>query len=388
MADKFVLSTAVRNTVAPTDIDLSASFNFTGTLQKSGAALATESYSDTAAQSESNLRTAAGALSAALSVNSQRITSLATPTDGTDAATKAYADSLAAGLDVKPSVVAATTANITLSNSQTIDGVAVSNPMRVLVKDQSTASQNGIYTVVNSGAWTRVADLAAGSDAAGAFVFVEGGGPTNEGKGFVCTSDNGSAVVGTDALVFTQFSGGASYTAGDGIAISGGAISVKIGASSALGFNGSTELTVDEASGSGRGTQSADHFNVVSAVGDAAVNATQSTSSATPWTITLPALAVAKLRECEVRICARSTSDATKCLIRRVVFGARRGASGDTVKMGSLEVANMVDSGGIGAIACDYTPGTGGSAGTDAITLTGIATTNIEWNVSVILRSA
>lgn len=387
MADKFVLSTAVRNTVAPTDIDLSSTFNFTGTLQKSGTNLATTSDATSAAQSESNLRTAAAALSAALAVNSQKITGLGTPTANADAATKAYVDNVAAGLDLKASVKAASTANLTLSNEQNIDGVPCGAGSRVLVKDQSTASQNGIYIVVDGGAWTRASDLAAGSSAAGAFTFVEAGGSVNAGRGYVCVEAAGTDVVGTDGLTFTQFNIGTAYTAGDGITLTGTVFSVKIGATSAAGFNGSAELVIDEASGSGRGTQSADHFNVVSAVGDSAVNATQSTTDATPWTIALPALAVEKLRECEVRILGRSTSDATKCLIRRVVFGARRGASGASVKMGSLEVANMVDSGGIGAIAVDYTPGTGGSSGTDAITLTGIAATNIQWDVSVILRA-
>ena len=112
--------------------------------------------------------------SADVSANSQKITSLATPTATTDAATKGYVDSVSQGLDVKDSVKVATTANITLSGTQTIDGVAVSADERVLVKDQSTASQNGLY-LCKASAWARTSDLAAGANAAGMFTFVEQG---------------------------------------------------------------------------------------------------------------------------------------------------------------------------------------------------------------------
>jgi hypothetical protein len=88
-----------------------------------------------------------------INVNSNILTGLRSPINNTDAATKLYVDGLVAE-GVKPiaPVVAATTANITLSNVQTIDGISVTATQRVLVKDQTTASQNGIYTVVSGGA--------------------------------------------------------------------------------------------------------------------------------------------------------------------------------------------------------------------------------------------
>lgn len=370
-------------------IDLTATFNFTGTLQKSGTNLATTSDVTTGAQSESNLRTAAGGLSASLPVNGQKITGLGTPTDGTDAATKAYADSLAAGLDVKPSVKAATTANITLSGEQTIDGVSIVAGDRVLVKNQSTASQNGIY-VASASSWARASDMAAASDAAGAFTFVEGGGPTNEGKGFVCTSDTGSAIVGTDSLVFTQFSGGASYTQGNGIDITGGAISVVVDPAGPLTLSGDG-LNISEATESAPGSLSEGGFSKLLALGDKGIRGTLTTTDATPQTISIPTtLATSKKRRLVAWLLVNNTSDLAKSLYREIVFIARRGASGNSVLVGSVVSAEIADNNGsadpsgMGSIALAYTPGTDGS---DSLTFTGIASTNLSASYGILHAS-
>src|SRR4051812_8331924 len=92
-----------------------------------------------------------------LNLNSQKIINVADPTAGTDGANKQYVDNLSAGLSWKEAMRAASTANLTLSGTQTIDGVAVVANDRVLAKDQSTASGNGIY-VVAAGAWARATD--------------------------------------------------------------------------------------------------------------------------------------------------------------------------------------------------------------------------------------
>ena len=164
-----------------------------------------------------------------VSFNSQNITNVADPVNAQDAATKGFVEATAQGLDVKDSCVAATTANITIStalnNGDTLDGVTLSTNDRVLVKDQSTASQNGIYIVGSSPA--RADDLAAGSNAAGMFTFVEQG-TVNADNGFVCTSNSGSAVVGTNNLTFAQFSGAGQITASDGLSKSGNTLSVDL----------------------------------------------------------------------------------------------------------------------------------------------------------------
>ncbi len=210
----------------------------------------------------------------AVSLNSQKITGLADPTADADAANKGYVDGVAQGLDVKDSVVATTTANGTLStafaNGQSIDGVTLQTGDRILIKNQSTASQNGIYNVNASGAPSRATDMATGANAAGAFVFVEQG-TTNAENGFVCTSDTGSAVVGTNNLTFAQFSGAGQIIAGDGLDKSGNTLSVDLKANGGLVIE-STELAVKLDASSITGTL---------AIGDGGTGATTATAALT-----------------------------------------------------------------------------------------------------------
>lgn len=160
-----------------------------------------------------------------VAVNSSRITGLADPTDPQDAATKAYVDAARSGLDIKASVRAATTANITLSNTQTIDGVALSVGDRVLVKDQNTASQNGIY-VVASGSWSRSTDADEPAEVTPGFFFFVEEGTVNADSGWVMTAD-GTITIGTTAITFAQFSGAGQIIAGNGLSKSGNTLSVN-----------------------------------------------------------------------------------------------------------------------------------------------------------------
>lgn len=164
-----------------------------------------------------------------VSLNSNKITSLATPTDATDAVTKAYVDAIVEGLHVHQSVVAATTANVDLStdleNGDVLDGVTLATGDRVLVKNQSTASQNGIYVVQASGAAVRAADFDSPAEIDGGdFVFVTGG-TVNDNTGWVQTETVGT--IGTSAISFTQFSGAGTYQAGNGLTLTGNTFSIN-----------------------------------------------------------------------------------------------------------------------------------------------------------------
>ncbi len=207
-----------------------------------------------------------------VSLNSQTITNVADPVNAQDAATKGFVEATAQGLDVKDSCVAATTGNITIStalnNGDTLDGVTLSTNDRVLVKDQSTSSQNGIYVVGSSPA--RAADLAAGANAAGFFTFVEQG-TVNADNGFVCTSNSGSAVVGTNNLTIAQFSGAGQITAGDGLDKSGNTLSLDLKANGGLVIE-STELALKLDANSITGTL---------AIGDGGTGATSASAART-----------------------------------------------------------------------------------------------------------
>lgn len=157
------------------------------------------------------------------SFNSRKLTNLAAPINDADAANKGYVDSVAQGLTVKDSVRAATTANITLSGTQTIDGVALAVGNRVLVKNQTSAAANGIY-VVASGAWTRATDADVFNELVSAFTFVEEG-STLADTGFVCTV-NAGGTLGTTPLIWAQFSGAGTFTAGTGLTLTGGQFSI------------------------------------------------------------------------------------------------------------------------------------------------------------------
>lgn len=168
-----------------------------------------------------------------LDLQGNSITGLADASTNSGAATWGQVQNLVRGLTYKNAVKAATTTNITLSGTQTIDGIALVANDEVLVKNQTTASANGIY-VVAAGAWARRADLATGANASGIAVTVEQG-TANGDKVFIQTND--PAIVGTDALSFTTLGGGTTYVAGSGLTESpAGTFNVNTGTASATGL--------------------------------------------------------------------------------------------------------------------------------------------------------
>ena len=162
-----------------------------------------------------------------------------TPTASTDIANKLYVDTVAQGLDAKASCVAATTADITLSGAQTIDGVSVVAGNRVLVKNQSLSQNNGIYLCA-SGSWTRTTDANTWDALTSAFTFIEQG-TANGDCGFVCTA-NAGGTLGTTALPWSQFSGAGTFTAGTGLTLTGSVFSLTSPVAVANGGTGLTSL--------------------------------------------------------------------------------------------------------------------------------------------------
>ena len=159
---------------------------------------------------------------------------VATPTDAAHIATKGYVDSARQGLDVKQSVRVASTANVDISTGleagDIIDGVTLVAGDRVLLKNQTTTSENGIYVAVASGAASRSSDANGTADTgelkSGTFAFVEEG-TVNFDSGFVVSTD-GTITVGSTGITWTQFSGAGSFEAGDGLSKNGTQVNVNV----------------------------------------------------------------------------------------------------------------------------------------------------------------
>jgi hypothetical protein len=272
-----------------------------------------------------------GAPAANVSFNSKKITNLLDPTSAQDAATKNYVDAATTGLNVHDQVTAATTANITATytagttgadggtgvgatltvtatGTTTIDGRTLVLNDRVLVKNQTIALQNGIYTVTIAGTTgvstvlTRATDAdnhLAGQVIAGDFVFVQFGGQGGTGwvetaTGTATTPPNGIKL-GTDSLVFAQFSGAGTYTASNGVLLTGnnftfnplstGGLQTASGGASILLQTNSGLATTSSGLAVGAGTGISVSGGTVSATGPQKYSQTLSTSS-TSYTIT------------------------------------------------------------------------------------------------------
>lgn len=158
-----------------------------------------------------------GAPTGALSLNAQRLISMADPVNPQDGATRNYVDSVIQATDWKPSVRLATTGNITLSGLQTVDSVVGSADDRVLVWQQSTASQNGLY-LMKSGAWVRTLDADGALELTPRATVVVEEGTLYSGKKFTVTN-SGTISIGSTAITWALTDAGSSYTQGTGIVL-------------------------------------------------------------------------------------------------------------------------------------------------------------------------
>ncbi len=176
------------------------------------------------------------------------------PSDDKDVANKSYVDAARLGLDVKASVRAATTAPINLAT--TTAGSVVDTDVtlvagdRLLVKNQSTGSENGIYVVQASTALVRATDFNTSATVTpGAFTFVEEG-TANADSGWVVTT-NGTITVGTTAIAFAQFSGAGQITAGDGLSKTGNELDVNVDGTTTY-IDGSDNVAVKSSATAGQ----------------------------------------------------------------------------------------------------------------------------------------
>lgn len=149
------------------------------------------------------------------------------PSNPTDGVNKQYVDGIAQGLTIKEPVRAIATQNKTLSGLQTVDGVSLQDGDRILVALQTDPTEEGIW-IVRTSSWERADDFSAGDNVANAFMFVSEGTQFAD-TGWVCTNDGGSDVVGTDDLIFVQFSSAGVVDAGAGLTKTGNNIDVNAG---------------------------------------------------------------------------------------------------------------------------------------------------------------
>ena len=204
--------------------------NLTGVVTSTGnataianGAIATSKISGFDTQVQTSRLDQMAAPAAAVALGSQKITGVADGVSSTDAATKGQVDASQAGLDSKYACAVATTANITLSGEQTIDGVLTSTD-RVLVKNQTTASENGIY-VSASGSWSRSTDANTSAKVTSGLYTLITEGTAGAGQGFVLVTAD-PITLNTTALTFSQFSGVGDLVGGTGITKAGNTISV------------------------------------------------------------------------------------------------------------------------------------------------------------------
>ncbi len=247
-----------------------------------------------------------------LDMTSNNITNLAEPVNASDAATKQYVDDVAQGLHTHDSCNAATQTTLasisggtvtynngssgvgatltTTGSYTTIDGVTLSNGMRILVKNEANAAHNGIYDRTSTTVLTRSTDFDTPTEMAGGdFVFVTAG-TLYDSTGWVMT--DAVTTVGTSNVNWTQFSGAGTYTAGTGLTLTGSQFSVNVaqptitsvGTLTGLAVNGNitaANITANTGvfTGNGSGLSQLAGGNVTGQVGNALVAGTVYTAA-------------------------------------------------------------------------------------------------------------
>ena len=262
----------------------------------------------------------------------------------------------------------ATTANITLVGEQTIDGITTS-ASRVLVKNQTVSSQNGIY-VSSATAWARATDADTWNELISAYVFVEEG-TTQADTGWVCTVDPGGTL-GVTAVTWAQFSGAGSYTAGTGLTLTGTVFSLTNPVSIALGGTNSTATPI--AGGVGYGTGTAHAYSAAGTSGQVLTSAgagaptwtTPTTGTVTSVTGTAPVVSSGGNTPAISMAAATTSVNGYLTSTDWTTFNGKQAAlvSGTNIK--TVGGVSLLGSGDVGTIGVAY-------GGTGVATLTGLA---------------
>jgi hypothetical protein len=285
-----------------------------------------------------------------------------------------------------------------------VDGVTVSAGDIIGLRFTSAGKKYaGLYVVTavgdgsNPSVLTRAGNFNSSADiAVGSYYFVEEG--TSYANSIVYMTNDAAPTLDSTALEFSVTPVGASVTAGDGLALSGSTLSVNVGNGVEISSDavkakaksgGAVVIDADgidtqEASGSQRGTMSSSDFTKLARLADATARGQGSTTNDGTYALSLPTLAVNKLAMVEVELVSRSSTDAAECKVARILFAARRGASGNSVAVGDADVLSDLDpTGDIAGVAVAYTVGTDGA---DSITITGVLLHAISHDVTARIR--
>lgn len=299
-----------------------------------------------------------------VALNSQKITGLADPVDAQDAATKAYVDASATGLDVKDSVRVATTGDLSATYAQgslsltadavgalIVDGVSLVAGDRVLVKNESDAAANGIYTVNNAGGVATNFVLVRAEDAdntpetgevtPGMFTFVEEG-STFADAGFVLQT-TGTITLGTTELSFVQFSGAGQIDSGAGLTKSGNQINVESADAGRIVVNANDiDLATHGTAGTYNGL-TVDAYGRVSSFAQPTTLAGYSITDAQPLDATLTALAGLTFSADEIVYATGDDAFSTTSLTtyaRSLLDDVDAASARTTLGLGSMAVQN------------------------------------------------
>ena len=369
-----------------------------GNLNTSGLVLATGNVTGgnlTTSGILSVTGTGVSSIAGNLDMTGNYVINLATPVNPTDAATKQYVDDVAQGLNVHDSCNAATTTTLatisggtvtydngtagvgatltTTGSYTTIDGVTLSNGMRILVKNEATAANNGIYVVTSSTVLTRAADFNSVPEVeSGDFTFITAG-TTYDNTGWVQTDT--VTTIGTSSINFVQFSGAGTYTAGSGLTLTGTVFSVNVAQPTITSVGTLTSLAVTGNITSGNVSGTTGAFTTVTGAGSGitALNATNISSGT---------LAQARLANSSLTVNGTAISlggsgtvtanaeTLTGTSLNATVVGSSLTSVGT---LASLSVTGNITSGNVSGTTGAFTTVTGAGSGITALNATNIS---------------